>query len=138
MRDHDVPPRGASERRGSERLSQRADLIRFQKEGVAKSVVDRLLDPGRVRDGEIVPDDLEPHPPFVHVVKEHVPGKEVILFERVFERDDRVLRRETHPVFDELLWREPRPAEIVRAILVELARCRVEGDHHRRPYARPS
>src|SRR5919197_1263806 len=107
------------------RLRQRSDLVHLDEDRVGRLAVDAVAQPLRVRDEEVVADELDA---LSELAREVHPAVPVVLGQRVFDRDDRVALDELGPEPGHLGARELAPLEPVGAVAVDLARGWVERD----------
>jgi hypothetical protein len=106
-------------------------MTNLEQETVASLLLNRCLDPQRVRDRQIVTNDLNSR-----LRREVAPRLPVILVKRILNRHHRVLLHESKVDVRELLARDPLgrirvrvlEIEVVFSVLVELRRRDVEGD----------
>ena len=82
-----------------EGLGQRADLVQFDEDRVARVLADAPFEELRVRDEEIVADELDA---VAQLLGERLPVRPVVLRQAVLDGDDRVLRDEVLVVGDQL------------------------------------
>ena len=94
-----------------ERLGQRADLVHLPQQRVGGAGLDSPLQAGGVRDEQVVPDDLDPaglgqlREPF-----------EVVLVQRVLDRDDAVARDQAQVQVDHARAVVPPAGDVVRLV----------------------
>lgn len=90
MRDHDTPALLLRQQASLNSFSDGADLVDFQQQSIASLLLDGHMNSLGVSDQEIVTDDLNVS---TDVRSQVVVGLKVVLIERIFNGDDRVLFR---------------------------------------------
>jgi hypothetical protein len=88
MGDHDTPSSSLRHVRSFNALSDGTDLVNLEEESVAHLLVDSSLNTGGVGDKEIISDNLAG---LSHTFGHSGVGREIILVERIFNRDNRVI-----------------------------------------------
>ena len=112
-------------------LRDGANLVDLQKKTIARLLLDGRLDTERVRDGQVIADDLN-----AGLGCEVGPCLPVVLVKRVLDRDDGVLFDVAEVDIRELNTSNPfgrvrirvLEVEIVLSFLVKLGRCNIECD----------
>ncbi|OEI69359.1 phosphopyruvate hydratase [Curtobacterium sp. ER1/6] len=110
---------------GVERLGQRADLVHLDQDRVAGLLVDAPLQTLRVRDVQVVADELQLG---AELGGQVLPALPVVLGQGVLDGDEGVVRDEVGEVPRELLARELLALERVLAVVEELGRGDVEAE----------
>ena len=117
-----------------QRFGQRPDLVHLQEDRVADALVDAPLQPRRIRNEDVVSDEL-------HAVAELYgqfgPRPPLVLGQGILERDDRVGIDEPAEELDHLFGSERAALEPVRAVAPHLGRRRVERDRNTFPPTGP-
>ena len=90
-----------------ERLGQRADLVELDEHGVRGVLVDAALDALRVRDEQVVADELHA---VAEALRQQLPASPVVLGEAILDGDDRVARRPVGPEVDQRSRSRVRPS----------------------------
>jgi hypothetical protein len=106
-------------------------LVNLEQKTVASLLLDGGLDPERVRDGQIVTDDLD-----TTLLGEMSPSFPIILIERIFDRNDRVLFDVSEVDVSEFDTGDPfrrvrvgvLEVQVVLSFLVELRGSDIESD----------
>ena len=106
------PPGPAGELDRLDRLGQRPDLVELDQHGVGRVLVDRSLDPRRVRHEQVVADELDP---IAEPARQLRPAGPVVLGQAVLDRDDREAGDPVRPEVDQLAGVE-RPAFLGKAV----------------------
>ena len=114
-----------------DRLGYGADLVDLEQQRIARLLLDRHLDPARIRREQVVPDNLD-----LRSLRKARPCFPVVLPKRVLKKHNRILLRQAVVQRRELCTGEP-PArvrfgilkvKVVFAVLEELGRGGVECD----------
>ena len=92
MGHHDAPAGLLGHVAGLNGLGDGANLVDLEQEGVAELLVNASLDALRVRDEQIVTDDLDA---VTNLLRHLDVGGEVVLVEGILDRDDRVVLAQT-------------------------------------------
>ena len=114
---------------GFERLGQGANLIQLDQNRIRTPLGDTTLQDLWIRHEEIVPDELDLVPKRFRHERPAIP---IVLRQTVFDGDDRIARHPICPEIDHLRGIElsALTRQMVDAVLVELARRRIESDRN--------
>ena len=112
---------------GLDRLGERADLVQLDQDAVAAVLANRPPQEGDVGHQQIVADQLYP---LTEPLRQQTPPVPVFLSQPVFDAHDGVLVDPVLPEIDHLRAGQASPFafEVIEAIMVERAGCRVEGE----------
>ena len=98
MGNHGRPARAAGQRDRFECLAKRPDLVQLDQDGVPRAEVDRAGDSLRIRDQQVVTDELDTR---AETLGQALPAVPVVLAQAVLERDDRVALAPVGPQVDQ-------------------------------------
>ena len=124
VRQHGGVARALREADRIERLGERSDLVDLDEQRVGDAALDAVGETGRVRDEQVVADELDLR---AESVGEELPVVPVVLSQRVLDRDDREVVDQALVVLDQLGAAPVLVVEAVDAVLEELGGCDVEA-----------
>ncbi|GBD19471.1 hypothetical protein HRbin27_01977 [bacterium HR27] len=117
-----------------QRLAERSDLVELDQHRVRRPEQDAMTHAFRVRDEEIVTDQLDP---LTQSLRQTLPVIPVILRQRILNGNDRITVDPICPKVDQLIGRQrfPFTGQSIRSVLVEFAHRRIERENDLLPRA---